>query len=325
MSDEVRAGMETDLGVVKPPPHRPSWTLPLLLMGLTFLSATYIGAAMAGVDLLDSWDFAAGAPFSLPLMAILLAHEFGHYLAARKHGVPTSPPYFIPMPFFKLGTMGAIIVMRGRIRRRDALLDIGAAGPLAGLIVALPVLIYGLISSPVTPLPADQPYEIEGRSLLYIGLLRLLKGPIPEGHDIFLSGTALAGWAGLFITMINLLPIGQLDGGHIAYALFDKKQIAISRRMRSLLPLVGLGITLFYGLSAYAEGKRGDALLWEFSSGVFWITWWLVLSLLVRLSRGEHPPTDPGALSAGRRLVAVFTLGVFILVFTPTFMRLILP
>jgi membrane-associated protease RseP (regulator of RpoE activity) len=229
------------------------------------------------------------------------------------------------MPFFILGTMGAIIAMRGRIRRRDALLDIGAAGPLAGLVVALPVLVYGIVESPVNPLPADQPYLLEGHSLLYAGLLYLLKGPFPENHDIVMSNMALAGWAGLFITMINLLPIGQLDGGHISYALFDRKQVAISRCVRSLLPLVGVAVSVFYGLPAYLEGKRGEALLVQFAGGVIWITWWLVLSLLARLSRGEHPPTDPGHLSDRRRTIAVFTLVVFVLVFTPTFMREIVP
>lgn len=327
MSDEVRPGIETDREVVHPAPHGPSWTLPLLLIALTFLSTTYVGAANAGADPIETLNFAAGFPFSVPLMAILLAHEFGHFLAARKHRVPTSPPYFIPMPIpvFLLGTLGAVIVMRGRIRRRDALLDIGASGPLAGLAVALPVLVYGIIESPVGPLPTDTGYLMEGRSLLYLGLLYLLKGPIPEGYDIDLSLTALAGWAGLLVTMINLLPIGQLDGGHIAYALLNRKQIALSRRMRSLLPLVALLISLFYGLSAYSEGKQGAALQAELQAGLPWLTWWILLSLLARISRIEHPRTDPGQLSAGRRRVAVLALVVFALLFMPAWMREVLP
>ena len=150
-------------------------------------------------------ELQTGWVFSVPLMAILLAHEFGHFFAGRYHRVDVSPPYFIPIPFFLLGTLGAVIQIRERIRSRNALLDIGAAGPLAGLAVALPVIIYGIATSPVEPLP-EGPYMLEGRSLLYLGLLSWLKGPIPEGYDIMLTPTALAGWAGLLVTMINLLP-----------------------------------------------------------------------------------------------------------------------
>ncbi len=325
MSETVEPAAERGQPYVRPDAHGPRWTIPLLLIGLTFLSTAYVGAIMEGVDPTRIRDLAAGVPFSFPLMAILLAHEFGHYLAARRHGVPTSPPYFIPMPVFMLGTMGAIIAMRGRIRRRDALLDIGASGPLAGLVVAIPVLIYGMVESPVQPIPPDEPYLLEGRSLLYVALLYLLKGPIPEGHDIMLSSTAFAGWAGLLITMINLLPIGQLDGGHIAYALFDRRQIDFSRRMRRLLPLLGVLIALGYGLSAYAEGKRGDALQNEFQAGLPWLTWWILLTILARLSRIEHPPTDPGELSGRRQRVAILTLFIFALLFMPAWMRFVFP
>jgi len=307
-------------------PYRPSWKLPLLLMALTFLSTTYAGAAMQGVDLLSTWDFASGIRFSGPLMAILLAHEFGHFLAARRHNVPASPPYFIPMPIFFLGTMGAVIAMKGRIKRRDALLDIGAAGPLAGMAVALPVLIYGLIESPVEVLPIGKGYLVEGRSLLYMGLLYLTKGTIPQGSDIMLTQTALAGWTGLFITMINLLPIGQLDGGHIAYALFEKNQAKISRVLRGMLPLLALVTALIYGAPAYLEGKRGEALYNELSTGLAWLVWWAILLILKRFSGGvEHPATDPGALSPRRRWVAALTLALFFLLVMPSPMREVLP
>jgi membrane-associated protease RseP (regulator of RpoE activity) len=301
------------------------WGLPLLLIALTFLSTTFAGAAMKGVDLFRTWDFSAGIRFSGPLMAILLAHEFGHYLAARRHQVSASPPYFIPVPFFFFGTMGAVIAMRGTIRRRDALLDIGAAGPLAGLAVTLPVLIYGLIESPIELLPVGKSYWVEGRSLLYLALLYATKGPIPDGSDIFLSQTALAGWAGLFITMINLLPIGQLDGGHIAYALFGQKQDAISKRLRSLLPLLALATGLFFGVPAYLEGKRGELLSNELTTGLHWLVWWIVLVFLRRTSGLEHPPTDPGPLSSTRHRIAVFTLCLFFLLVMPSPMREVIP
>jgi membrane-associated protease RseP (regulator of RpoE activity) len=301
------------------------WGLPLVLIVLTFLSTTFAGAAMEGVDFFSTWDFSAGIRFSVPLMAILLAHEFGHYLAANRHGVPASPPYFIPVPFFLLGTMGAVIAMKGEIRRRDALLDIGAAGPLAGLAVALPVLIYGIYESPVALLPVGKGYWLEGRSFLYIGLLYAIKGPIPAGSDITLSQTALAGWAGLFITMINLLPIGQLDGGHIAYALFGEKQELISKKLRASLPFLAIGTSLMFSIPAYLKGVRGDALYNEVSTGIHWIVWWIVLVILRRTSGLEHPTTDSNALSPTRRKVAIATLCVFFLLVMPSPMREVIP
>lgn len=299
--------------------------VPLLLIVLTFLSVTFAGATMQGVDFFATWDFTSGIRFSAPLLGFFLAHEFGHYLAARRHGVRVSPPYFIPMPFFLLGTMGAVIAMRERIKRRDALLDIGAAGPLAGLVVALSALIYGIIESPIEPLPVGRPYLLEGRSLLYAGLLYLIKGPIPEGYDIMLTQTALAGWAGLFITMLNLIPIGQLDGGHIAYALLDKRQERLSKLWRNLLPLLALFVSAAYGIPAYLAGVRGYSLQNDLLSGLPWLVWWAILLILKRVTKVEHPATDPGVLSPMRRKVAIFTLCLFFLLVIPSPMREVLP
>jgi membrane-associated protease RseP (regulator of RpoE activity) len=302
-------------------PARSKWGLPLLLIFLTFLSTAFVGAMREDPRFFETWNLAAGASFSLPLMAILLAHEFGHYLTAKRHGVSTSPPYFIPFPLMLLGTMGAFISIRERIRNRNALLDIGAAGPLAGLVVALPVLIYGIIESPVEPLPTKGSYVMEGHSLLYVALIRLLKGPLPVGYDIILSSTALAGWAGLLVTMINLLPVGQLDGGHVAYALFGEKQRVLSKRFRDMLPVCAVVIGLAYGLPAYLQGKHGDALWSELLAGLHWLIWWVVLYAMTRLSGNEHPETDPGPLSPKRRLIAIITLVIFILLFMPSWMR----
>src|SRR5690606_2884690 len=157
------------------------WRLPALLIVLTFASMLYVG----------------GFAFAISLFAILFAHEMGQYIAAKIHRVDVSPPYFIPVPFFLLGTMGAVINMRGAIKTRNALLDIGAAGPLAGMVVALPVLIYGLHTSPVEPLSAydGKDFFVEGRNLLYLGILHLLKGPIPADHDVWINPIAMAGWA----------------------------------------------------------------------------------------------------------------------------------
>ncbi len=327
-----------------PPSVWQEWRRPLLLLALTFLSTFYVGAGMflgglakRGLFKLKELDrpfvdltaylfdhpeaLLTGWTFAVPLMAILIAHEMGHYVAGKIHRVDISPPYFIPMPIFLLGTMGAVIRMRGAIKTRDALLDIGAAGPLAGMVVAIPVLVYGLLVSRVGT-AADFYVEgevfVEGRGLLYLGLMYLTKGALPEGADIWLSPTAMAGWAGLLVTQINLIPVGQLDGGHVAYALFGERQDIYSRRVHRALPFVGLAVSLAYLVPAYLAGERGDALVGEAMAGLHWVVWAIVLAGLMRFSGGEHPPTGPEPLSRGRKLVAVGTLLLFVLLFMPS-------
>ena len=269
------------------------------------------------IGFFDPRFLVTGWPFAVPLLAILLTHEFGHYFAARYHGVPASLPYFIPMPFVSpFGTMGAVIGMSGRIRSRAALLDIGAAGPLAGMVVALPVLAWGIAQSKVGP-PPDGPYFQEGQSILYWSLKRLILGPIPEGSDINMHPTAFAGWAGLLVTMLNLIPFGQLDGGHIAYALFGKKQdrFAIWVR-RSLLVLFAYNLVTFFGPILLKTSKMsvGDAI----GNSLTWIVWFALLGVLARLGGREHPPFEPGELSPARRFVAWLCLILFVLIFMPT-------
>jgi membrane-associated protease RseP (regulator of RpoE activity) len=299
-----------------------TWALPLTLIALTFASTFYVGAGMViGLPPSSLTELRTGWVFSIPLMAILLAHEFGHFFAGKYHRVDVSPPYFIPVPFFLLGTLGAVIQIREQIRSRNALLDIGAAGPLAGMAVALPVVIYGLATSPVQPLP-EGPYILEGRSLLYLGLLSALKGPIPEGYDVMLTPTALAGWAGLLVTMINLLPFGQLDGGHVAYALLGRRQDQISRYVLRLLPMLAIVVSAAYGIPSYLDGRRGDALIYDASAGMHWLVWAVVLWLLTRATGSGHPPTEDDWLSPRRRLVGWFTLSLFILLFMPSWIRM---
>jgi len=298
------------------PQARPRYTLSAILFALTCWSTTYIGAG--------DEPLSAGLAYSVPLMAILLSHELGHYIAARIHRVPASLPYFVPVPLPPLGTMGAVILMRERIASRNALLDIGAAGPLAGLTVALPVLTYGILQSPIVPLP-DGIYYKEGHSLLYAGMLRLLKGPIPEGHDIFLGPTAFAGWAGLLVTMLNLIPALQLDGGHVAYALLGDRYHRLSRLLRRALFPLAIGVGLVYGMPAFAAGKRGDALMGELAPGMQWLVWGLVLAVMGRGPGPEHPPTDPMPLSPRRRAVACLTLSLFVLLFMPAWLRTVMP
>ncbi|MEM7138095.1 MAG: site-2 protease family protein [Myxococcota bacterium] len=302
-------------------PRKTRWRMPLLLAALTFLSTFYVGAAMVlGRPPATPEELSAGWVFSLPLMAILLAHEFGHFFAGLHHRVDVSLPYFIPVPFFFLGTMGAVIQIRDRIRTRDALLDIGAAGPLAGLVVAIPVLAWGIATSPIEPLPEGE-YILEGRSLLYSALLYGIKGPIPSGYDIMLTPTALAGWAGLLVTMINLLPFGQLDGGHVAYALVGTRQDRVSRWVLRLLPVLAVGVCLWYGLPTYLSGVRGDALLNDAFAGLQWLVWALVLWLMTRATGPAHPPTEDATLSGSRRTVGWLTLALFALLFMPSWLR----
>jgi len=311
-------------------PAPPGWTTPVLLFLATLLTTALVGAEMHGLDPLGAFDrgpwaglttLAAGWDFAVPLMAILLSHELGHYVAGRIHHVDISPPYFIPMPLSLLGTMGAVIRMRGRIAHRDALLDVGAAGPLAGIVVTLPVLVYGIATSPVEPLPAAGTFIVEGRSILYVGLLWLLKGPFPEGHDIMLSPTAFAGWAGLLVTMMNLIPVGQLDGGHIAYALLGPRQDRYGRWARRSLPVVALLTGAMFGIPALLAQRPWGEVLSEWASGLHWLVWFAVLTGLGRVAGDEHPPTDDATLSPVRRVIAIGTLALFVLLFMPWWIR----
>ena len=296
------------------------WRKNLLLFVLTILSTLVTFALTSGIVPADaslSEQIRAGLgawTYTVPLMAILLTHEFGHYFAARLHRVPASLPFFIPLPLLSpFGTMGAVIGMSGRIKSRNALLDIGAAGPLAGLIVAIPVVVYGLLHSPVQPIPEDGAQE--GQSLLYVLLKYLVLGKIPEGHDVFLNGPAFAGWVGLFVTMLNLVPIGQLDGGHIAYALFGEKQNRYARFVHwSMLGMFFLNLARFLPTAIRTNGSIADAV----GNSMAWLVWFVLVYVLGRLSGPDHPPTEPGELSRGRQAIAIVSLIVFVLLFMPT-------
>jgi membrane-associated protease RseP (regulator of RpoE activity) len=293
-----------------------------LLFVATVASVFLAGAGYAGTLVEDAgWlallrSIPTGYAYAVPLLAILLTHEFGHYFAARYHKVDASLPYFIPLPYLSpFGTMGAVIAMRGRIKSRNALLDIGASGPLAGLVVALPVLAYGLLQSKVLPIEGHGIQE--GQSILYLLMKRVLLGPIPPGHDVFLSPVAFAGWCGLFVTALNLLPVGQLDGGHVAYALFDLRQNRYARALHlGLLGIFAYNLAVFVAPVVHqrAWGELSAAL----SNSLFWLFWFGLLILMRRMGGRDHPPTEPGELSPARRVVAVLTLILFVLLFMPT-------
>ena len=314
---------QPDSGAYDDEPEPTRYGLNLLLFVLTAISVFWTGASDLDPSLAESLDprrvveIWRGWPFAVPLLAILIAHESGHYIAARLHRVPASLPFFIPLPKLSpFGTMGAIIGMSGRIRSRIALLDIGAAGPLAGMVVALPVLAIGLSLSPIGPSPEH--YQQEGQSLLYALMKRVFAGPIPDGSDVQLHPTALAGWAGLLVTMINMLPWGQLDGGHIAFALFGERQHAIARWLRhGLLLLFGYNLLIFVGPVILHRSSLSYG--YAFSNSLFWLVWYGFTGLMARLSgSADHPPFEPGELGRGRRAVAWLCLVMFVLLFMPT-------
>ena len=161
-------------------------------------------------------------------------------------------------------------------------------------------------------------YLVEGRSLLYLGILQLAKGTIPAGHDIMLTPTALAGWAGLLVTMMNLVPVGQLDGGHVAYALFGARQVDYSQRLRKLLFGVGALVSALAGARAWHAGQDSAHISEAGLAGLHWFMWATVLTVMSRVARGEHPPIEVGTLTPVRRVLAWTTLLLFVLLFMPT-------
>jgi len=229
--------------------------------------------------------------FTAALMGILLAHEFGHYIAARIHKVDASLPFFIPLPLLSpFGTMGAVIRMRSVIPTRRALLDIGASGPLAGLAVAIPVYAWGVAHSTLVPVDGSAALGVQlGDSLLARGLEHWFGPAVPEGMDILLSPVAWAGWAGMFVTMINLFPLGQLDAGHVAYALFGPRQNKIAQWVhRSMLAFFFVSVASFV-----ARDLRAGIGLYHFdravSSSLSWLLWFEVFAILGNLSNADGP------------------------------------
>jgi membrane-associated protease RseP (regulator of RpoE activity) len=299
------------------------------LLALTFLTTSWAGTFFAGRPGMGRGELLlAGGGFAAALLGILLSHEMGHYIFARIHRVETSLPYVIPVPaalpglgLISFGTLGAVIRMRSPIATRDALVDIGAAGPIAGAIVALPLLVLGLSWSHYAPSPtAGMSFWVGHNSLagILVGwwqsykgihtvaghtaafgddlLMRICErwvlGPVPAGQDVMVHPIAMAAWFGLLVTCLNLFPIGQLDGGHVTYALFGKYHRALGR-------VVGYGL-----------------LLMGLFSSISWLVWWLVTTRVVGY---DHPPVQEqaGQMSPLRLVVCAASLVLFILTFIP--------
>jgi membrane-associated protease RseP (regulator of RpoE activity) len=251
------------------------------------------------------------AEYTAALMGILLAHEFGHYIAARLHRVEASLPYFIPLPFLSpFGTMGAVIRMRSAIPTRRALLDIGAAGPLAGLALALPLYAWGVGHSEVHRMDGSEGDFVElGGSLLTRLLDFGFAPPVPDGYDVLLSPVAFAGWVGMFVTMINLLPAGQLDAGHVAYSLFGARQNAIAQWVhRSMLAFFFVNLASFV-----ARDLRAGMGFWHFgrhvNNSLFWLVWFEVLAVMGVVGAPRGGATD----RLGIRTRAFAVLGLALL------------
>jgi membrane-associated protease RseP (regulator of RpoE activity) len=249
--------------------------------------------------------------YTAALMAILLAHEFGHFIAARIHRVDASLPYFIPLPMISpFGTMGAVIRMRSVIPTRRALLDIGASGPLAGLALAVPLYAWGVAHSQLIATDGSDGDMVQlGSSLLTRLLDHWFAPSVPEGMDVLLSPVAFAGWVGMFVTMINLLPVGQLDGGHVAYALFGRKQNRGAQWVqRSMLAFFFVSISSFVmrdlqaGLGLWHIGRHVN-------DSLFWLVWFEVLAVLGTLSSARGGTVD----GLGVRTRAFATLGLALL------------
>ena len=267
----------------------------VILFFSTVVTTLLAGAIMQGANILaNPATILQGAPFSVTLMLILGTHEFGHYYFAQKHNVDATFPYFIPAPpfLFLIGTFGAFIKIRSVITDRSALLQIGAAGPIAGFVVAIPSLFVGLKLSNVFDKSANFGGITLGDSLLMKAMIWITHPGLNENQDVLLHPIAFAGWIGLLVTMLNLLPVGQLDGGHISYAMFGKKQNYIAR-----LSLIALVFLSFISLN--------------------WLIWGLLIFFLMRFT--DHPPIGDfnKPLSKRNKLIGYSCLFIFIICFIP--------
>ncbi|HUO04641.1 MAG TPA: site-2 protease family protein [Candidatus Binataceae bacterium] len=279
----------------------------VILFFLTFLTTTIAGAHFAGFGLSIRYPMgslvglAIGLMYSIPLMAILFSHEMGHYVTSRIHRVDATLPFFIPAPssIFPLGTFGAFIRMKQPARTRGAMFDIGAAGPWAGVIVAIPCVIIGLYLSDVTPIDKSAGGIELGNSILFYALARVILGVDPNSVNVGLHPIALAGWLGLFVTTLNLLPVGQLDGGHVIYTLFPRQHRTIGK--------VFVAACVLMVVVPYALG-------WNMWAG--WLLWAVLLVGGIGLG---HPPTldSDTPLDPVRRTAAWATVLLFIVTFSP--------
>lgn len=318
----------------------------------TFVTCMIAGAQWAFKDFTDVLNWHYGTEYAILILTFLTAHEFGHYFASRYHKVDATLPYYIPFPFpiaINFGTFGALIKTRTPIPSRKALFDIGAAGPIAGFIVALGFLIYGLMTLP----PIDFLYNIHpeylelyggeipktslhfGDTILYWILSNIFANPngfLPPMNEIYHYPYLNVGWFGLFVTSLNMLPIGQLDGGHITYAMFGKKHIKIARTVWNILLVLG-AVSIFALIyeSLRIDSPNGliivlqNALLpifeyvnskaaFVFQTWFGWLIWALIAKFVIKL---EHPPVEDNSdIGLTRKIIGWATLIILMLSFS---------
>ena len=295
-----------------------STVIPLVLFVLTAVTTFLSGYMISGTS-------TGGVLFSISLVAILGAHEMGHYFYGRKYGVSITLPWFIPAPPFlsPIGTFGAFIRIKSRIRGRKELFDIGVAGPIAGVIVALPVLFVGLLFSEVIALDSETFSEMQtamslGNSLVFALFSKIAVGDVAQGYELMLHPVAFAGWIGLFVTALNLMPAGQLDGGHVVYCVFPAQwHKTISVATVVFLVIMGIGTAPLVELADYLGlGMLAGIPKWLLFEG--WVGWlfWAILLLVIGTS---HPPTvsSDTEIGAGRKALAFVSLLIFISCLTP--------
>jgi membrane-associated protease RseP (regulator of RpoE activity) len=279
--------------VASPQGHGSMPWVHVLLLVATLATTVFVGATHRGADpFADPSSLALGLPFAVTLLSILGVHELGHYFTARRYRIRVTLPYFIPAPV-GLGTFGAFIKMKSPVTDRRALFDVGIAGPLAGLCLALPAIVVGLSWSQLLPeTRSGQVGIVLGEPLLFSLLQWVTLGPIPKGADVLLHPVAFAGWIGLFVTALNLLPIGQLDGGHVSYALVGRHHRTVA--IATLSILVAMGIAFWPG--------------WLF---------WAALALILGL---KHPPPldDSIPLDRRRRVGGYLSLLLLLCLITPS-------
>jgi len=261
----------------------------------TLIAGTYYSDKVLQKDfwslLYNPWKIKEGIPFSFTIMLILLSHELSHYFASKKHRIEATLPYFIPGPTI-IGTFGAVIKIKSPITTRMALIDIGASGPIMGFIISVAAYVIGLSYSEVVPFVGGKHGDwFIGPSILSYKIATFIHGPLNQGYGIELHPVAFAGWVGLLITSLNLIPIGQLDGGHIAYALLGEKHIFLSRIL--IVVLLVLGVFLWEG----------------------WILW-AVLMIILGL---RHPPVSywETPIDSKRRVIGWISTIIFIITFVP--------
>ncbi|HEY3421520.1 MAG TPA: site-2 protease family protein [Methanocellaceae archaeon] len=265
----------------------------------TLFTTMAVGSLLYGVNIIDQpLEMYKGLPFALAIMLVLGSHELGHYIVSRKHGIDATLPYFIPFPIPPIGTMGAIIRQKGPVPNRKALFDVGISGPMIGLVVAVIVTAIGLMLPPVavtTPL-SDVTYMKIQAPLLFDAIAAVVH---PGVNLDTINPIAFAGWVGMLVTMLNMIPVGQLDGGHVARALLGEKADRLSRFLPMLIMAFGL-------ISTFAFNKSGD--LWIF---------WGLLTALMSATAHPKPVDDSGGIGLPRIIFAVIAIGLTILCFTP--------